>query len=256
MNRLFLLFFIFVTVKSFCLYQGNPASCELPRLGLFIPEERALSCKVGFQTNKVFSKKMFLDVTQTQGIFMVPSISSFANQGTITLNIIDRLEIFVTAGKMQISSRNALFDEASLQLEGTAGAVWSIGGRALILLWGNTALGGEASYLSSSSHLKSLTIGGESRSWTYNHQSYEEWQIQVALSQELSFFSFYAGGAYSYTELTLKLPAYKVHATYKNRHKLSMVVGASASLSRALFANIEGKWFGEKSLGGSLDVRF
>lgn len=240
--------------KASALYQGNPAACELPQQGILIPEEKAVNFKLGYQVEKVFDQAMVLKVPQyiTSG----NRISSFVNQGVVTLSIIDRLEIFSTFGTMKLSVKRAQFQGLEVEAQSKNSFVWSIGGRAMLLFWENTSLGGEASYLFSHSHLQSLWSNAMKVQIQDEPLKYTEWQIQLALSQRVSLFSFYLGGAYSYNQLSILLPWYPVYAVYKNKHKISMVLGSSLSAQKGLTFNVEAKFFGETSLGGNIDLRF
>lgn len=236
--------------KATALYQGNPASCELPQLGMFIPEERAVNFKLGYQTEKVFSKKMELVNSTSSVNTLVKNLSSWSNQGVFTLSIIDRVEFFTTLGVMDLSLKQEPWGHTK------NGLAWSLGGKALVMFWRNTSLGGEASYLASYPHLKNLALNKVNPKKKRHSLTYHEWQIQVALSHKIDPFSLYLGGAYSYTELCLQQPYKLCDITYKNKHKISMALGSSLSAKKGFTCNIEVKLFGETSLGGNIDLRF
>jgi hypothetical protein len=247
------IYFIYLG-KASALYQGNPAACELPQQGVLIPEEKAVNFKLGYQIEKVFDQAMVLQAPQYNAVGN--KISSFFNQGVITLSIIDRLEIFSTFGTMKLLVKQAQFQGLEAEAQSKNSFVWSIGGRAMLLFWENTSLGGEASYLFSHSHLQRLWSNAMKVQAHDEALKYTEWQIQLALSQKVSIVSFYLGGAYCYNRLRIELPWYSVSAEYKNKHKISMVLGSSLSARKGLTFNVEAKFFGETSLGGNVDLRF
>lgn len=246
--------FLITMSKVSALYQGNPASCEFPQLGFFIPEERALGAKLGYQAEYVFNRKMgLIDGGVPLKNRLVDRMTLLFNQAVMTLNVVDRMEAFVTLGTTQISlKRNATSNEEE-NLSSNNGFTWSIGGRALLLFWEKTSLGVTASYLSSYPQFEPLLLNRRKSISNYFKQNYQEWQIELALSQKLDPISVYIGGAYSYAQLDRE---HKTHELYKNRYNFSMALGISIFANKGFTMNLESRFFGETSFGGSLDFRF
>lgn len=255
--------FLVSLCKVNALYQGNPASCELPALGLFISEESPVSFKIGYQTEYVFDRKMELVSHPISAYQPVDRVKFFFNQGEFILNVIDRVEAFATLGIMHLSLKRKPFPSMKISAHSNNNFVWSIGGKALVIFWEKTSLGGEVSYLSSRPHLKKVTLNQKEKALDSSYLSYNEWQIQLALSQRMNCCSLYLGGAYSYAKLDFASALFRELAsgypsceTYKNIHKLSMVLGLSVSAKKGFTMNLEAKIFGETSIGGNVDVRF
>lgn len=238
-KTLVLVFFITIC-KVHGLYQGNPASCDFPTQGFVIPEESNVSAKIGYQAEYVFDRKMELINQRLDYPFLLDQATFLFNQAALTLNIVDRLEAFATLGTMRLSLKR----KEESELHSNNGFTWSFGGRALLVFWEETSLGVAASYLVSypspqQTLLKDFNL------------SYNEWQIELVISQRINPVSLYLGGAYSYAQLGITH-----HEVYKNRYKLSMITGLSVFTKKGFTMNIEAKFFGETSLGGSLDFRF
>jgi hypothetical protein len=245
LKKIFIFLFLIGFCKVHALYQENPASCEFPQLGLFIPEERALGFKMGYQTEYVFNRKM--RINRKESSFLEGKKNRLAlmfNQVELTLNCVDRVEAFMTLGAMSFSLKGRGAEE----LKSHPGLTWSIGGRAVLLFWDKLSFGAAASYLSSYPKWEQPLINKKNFK-----KQYQEWQIELTLSQRLDPASFYIGGAYAYAELG-RIPKHPV--LYQNRHALSLVLGLSLFGKRGWMINVESKSFGETSLAGSFTLRF
>lgn len=239
LKKIFYAFFVVVVCKVHGLYQGNPSSCDFPQLGFFISEESAISAKLGYQIDSVFNRKMEIMNQRLD----VKRLSSLANEAVLTLNVVDRLEIFTTLGVMKMSLKRKTLSKTNIELQSNNSFTWSIGGRALLIFWDKTSLGVAGGYLVSYPHFEHRAS---------HHSKYNEWQVELALSQKIDPVSFYLGGSYSYSQLGVT----NLDIIYKSRNNLSMVIGCSIFANKGFSTNIEAKFFGEISLGGSLDFRF
>ena len=100
---------------------GNPAEPEIIYHGLFISEEATLGIKTGYQGDVVFDRK-----------FNKSDKGMVLNQGVVTLNYIDRFELYGSGGHASFRSKNRF----------TVGG----GGKVLLSEWGNVGIGLDGKY--------------------------------------------------------------------------------------------------------------
>ncbi len=196
-------FFISALLASFPLqglYQGNPSLPEIIDEGFFLPKDLFMGIKVGYQRDQVFNRNL---KTNRTGSHHVSKVEQLYNQGVLTLNFVDRVEVYGSAGAMtiEISDRQYANDgitkqpyqvEVHSKNQFTCGA----GIRADIIDWCNTTLGANASFQYADPHTKWNSLQGATVK-TFSKIRWTEWQVGVALSYHIDIFTPYIGGNYS-----------------------------------------------------------
>ena len=133
---------------------GNPAEPQIVYRGIWASEAATFALKTGYQGDVVFDRKFDKDHSHNH---------FFSNQGIITLNYIDRLELYGGAGAIAFDSKNRF----------TA----SGGGKILLGQWGDTGMGIDGKY-----------------QWS---RPLREYQVAFGVFQNIGWFIPYVGVKYS-----------------------------------------------------------
>lgn len=205
----------------FGLYCGNPAAPELPEVGFFIPIETPVTAKLGYRLDLVHRTDERLKYQMQQGV--------------ITVNWIDRVELYASLGGMK-----AHFKEPTLWLNTQWGGTWGLGVNVLLFYTNHFLMGVDAKFQSAA-----LALKGNTGTLHYN-----EWQISPALSYESRYLTPYLGVAYH-------SPVVKVFSVEWERHKPFILFGGLGITSgKYIVVNLEGRCIGETAFSLSINGRF
>ncbi|MBS0620343.1 MAG: hypothetical protein JSS61_02665 [Verrucomicrobia bacterium] len=251
------------SIGALALYQGNPSFPLMPEQGLFIPSSSIASVKIGYVFDDVFDRKMRMVGQGNPGErSRVKDFGAMTQLGTVTLNLIQRIEAYAGLGVLNMHLSQRPFSEEKIAYRTDWQFAWEVGGRALIAYWGNLHLGISAAYLQSDPSVSSLKVDDSSYKTGRADLFFREWQVGMALSYHLNWFIPYTGLAYS--DLRLKFhhlaslssifPSH--HVTFEDRHPLSFVIGFGIAPKKFVDLNVEARFFGETALTASCDLAF
>ena len=165
------------------------------------------------------------------------------NQGIVTLNFIDRVEIYGLFGTIKMDLLQRPLPNVQLEYQTNNHFVWGVGGRAILLYWGEVVLGIDAKYLASPLKIDQIFQNSIPRSASGADFHYSEWQIGLGLAYELEFLVPYVGLTYSYVSAELnhiseddKFVFTPLKEPITNRDRMTFVVGCSLDNVSAFYA--------------------
>ncbi|HUD01965.1 MAG TPA: hypothetical protein VMR37_06530 [Rhabdochlamydiaceae bacterium] len=257
MKVYFLGIFVFFQSLASALYMGNPAEPEIIDTGFFIPQDYCIGVKIGYQGDWAFDR--FLRSYQGSS-GKIDQFEIMMNQGVITLNYLDRFELYGSVGSMRDHfwyrpKVDKIRREFETHYQWTAGA----GARLLLAQWGNTGIGLDGKVQYGKPGIQWITVNGVSHS-TGAHLSYCEWQGSVAVYHTLGFFTPYLGAKYSNVHATVDGLSKSVyphkHFKMTNRCRFGMALGCTLSQGKKVDVNLEVQLIDEQALTFGGNIRF
>ncbi|MGH2611641.1 MAG: hypothetical protein ACRDFB_01165, partial [Rhabdochlamydiaceae bacterium] len=191
----YLMFFLLTLCSSLAaLYMGNPAEPQIIDQGFWISQNASFGIKVGYQGSRVTDRKMRAN-GNTHG--RIDNMLLAFDQGVITFNYLDRVEVYGSTGSMngELSNRPHL-DNKRRQYHTHDGWTAGAGGRFLLAQWKKAIIGIDGKIQWSNPGMKWMAVDGISKN-TGGHLKYCEWQTSFAISYTADWLTPYLGVKYS-----------------------------------------------------------
>ncbi len=261
LHRLFFFLFTFSS-EAFALYNGNPSFPMMPEQSLFFSREEWFGVKAGYQCDRVYDRRLrVVHRHSADQRKRVQQYDSLSNQGVLTFNFNDRVELFGSAGVMSFDLTQRVFEEIKVTYDSETHLAWGIGGRAILAYWGDLQIGLNAAYLQSNPPLSSVKMNGTS---SKNHATgkFREWQVGAGVSYWFHWFIPYLGVDFSDFRMKIKpLNSLKYlfrsnRAVLKEVYPLGIFFGFGLSPDKVLNINFEARLINENAASGSLDFKF
>lgn len=243
---------------------GNTSAPELIQEGFFISCDSWINFRVGYEGDFVADGRM---KQYEQGHGRVDTYQQDTNSGTVTLNILDRLDVYGVFGSSRTQADWRFQDDVAgtvtrIDMETKYNFLWGAGARAILYEWCNTSLGLGGRYSSANYRPVWLTADGVVQSVSGTHCSWREWQINLDVSYKIDLFTPYIGIKYSNARTKLKDFSIPISSdltgsnSFKNRVPVGLYVGCSLSTGQYFMLNIEGRLIDEEAVTVSGDFRF
>lgn len=253
------LFIIWMGIPSsiWALFCSNPSEPNLIDDGFFIPQDFCLDVKVGYQKDIVYDRILKLNHGRSKHI---SQFDAHWDQGVITLNVEDQWEIYGLIGSMRACwQQRSTNNDQLLEYQSHHNLAWGIGSRLIFFKWDLATFGLNATYQCAYPHTFWNTLSGSNVSGKAR-MSYQEWQVNAAVSYEIDFFIPYICIKYSGVSASLNqnkgFTLEKKHLKLKNRRQIGMGIGATFSPGKYADLTIESQLFDEEALTLSANVRF
>lgn len=177
----------------------SPAAAAAHTDGVFFCDDCSCwSLRAGFRGDYVFNRHLSGANGQT-----IDTFSMFANEGVLTLNLWDRLDIYglVGAASQDVATKvGAAFVQANFETK----TIWGVGARATILEgnWGccgTSYLGADINYegISTANATTVLVNGSPSFAGTGTSSRYREWQVSVQVGHRIAMLTPYIAAKWS-----------------------------------------------------------
>ncbi len=241
---------------------GNPASPQLIQDGFFIPCDSWFSLRMGYEGDFVGDERL----KQTSGgSGRVDNYTQNTNSGTLTFNIVDRLDIYGVFGSSRMEADWRFSSGGSIsraQLQSKYRFLWGVGARGILYEWGCAILGIGGRYSGSQPKPSWMTINGTPISVSGGQVHWSEWQIDLDLAYKIELFTPYVG--IKYANVATKLKGFSSSIANNGTGSLHMcsrtpvgvVVGCSLSTGKYFMFNVEGRLIDEEAITVSGDIRF
>lgn len=253
------IFLLFLSPKLFALYMGNPSAPEIVHEGFFFSAENWLAIKAGYQRDWVFDRNMRA-VSKVSG--RMDGFDFIADQGVLTFNLIDRIELYGSAGAARFHATHRPRSHTLHEYETHDQFTWGVGLRGTFASWKGASFGIDGAYQRAHPTMKWMTVNGtpvNPRPGT--KLSYSEWQVGLGASYQIDLFIPYIGVKYSNATARFKhLPSgflkTGTHFKTKNRRKFGMVIGTTLSNGNRFGATVEARLIDEQSITLAAEVKF
>ncbi|MCB1115602.1 MAG: hypothetical protein KDK71_03940 [Chlamydiia bacterium] len=253
------LFFLFLTPQLFALYMGNPSAPEIVEEGFFFSKENWFAVKAGYQRDWVFDRNMRA-VSKVSG--RMDGFDFIADQGVLTFNLLNRIEVFGSAGAARFHATHRPTAQMRQEYETNDQFIWGIGGRGTFLTWKNASFGIEGGYTKAHPTMKWMTRNGTPIDPRPGSKlTYHEWQVGLGVSYQIEVFTPYIGAKYSnaggrFKHLPVGTLASGRHFKTKSRRKFGMAIGTTLSSGNRFAATVEARLIDEQSMTLAAEVKF
>lgn len=234
---------------------------ELPEDGYLIPKESWADLKIGYQGDVVFSRSMIVH-GETEASHQTSSFTSYMNSGTLTIGLVNRVELYGVLGSYKLKVSQKLEGENRVHFSSDRHIAGVVGARALVAAWGDTHLGVDAKGFISYPEIDSIELNGSSISTGSAKCSDRQWQLGASVSHQVSIFVPYIGVTYSHVRLKLyelsSLTSFfpDEELRLSNKYSFGFVFGFALTADTAFACNLEARIIEEVGATLSADFRF
>jgi len=243
---------------------GNTSAPQIIQEGFFISCDNWFNFRAGYEGDFVADGRM---KQYQQGAGRVDTYEQWTNSGTVTANLLDRIDVYGVFGSSRAQADWRFGDISAatvtrIEMETKYSFLWGVGARAILYEWCNTSFGLGGRYSSSNYEPVWLTADGFIQPVSGSHFHWREWQINMDASYRIDLFSPYIGIKYSNARTELKNFSVPISAnlvgsnSFKNRIPVGLYVGCTLSTGQYFMLNIEGRVIDEEAVTISGDFRF
>lgn len=257
---------VLATVSLSAMYQSNPQTPEMIDEGFVLPGDYYIGLKAGYQFDQVFNRRM--GVTNISG--QVDDAKIFANRGVLTLNFMDRVEVWGSGGAAIFHFSNEINHPSGMSgpaqkidYKTQNSWIWGVGGRAAFVSWGDATLGASAGYQSAHPKVHWNTVDGTPFSHSTRFR-YSEWQVGLGVSYKVGIFIPYIGGTFSRAKAALQHiplgttfdspPGQQVKM--ENQQHYGITIGCDVSTGKIFDLGIEFRMITENAITVKGDLKF
>lgn len=255
--------FLVLSIQVFAAPVGNPSTPRILEEGFFIPKKSWANLRAGYEGDFIFDGQMKQD---EEGSGSVDKYTQTTNSGSVTLNLLERLDLYGVFGSSMVCAHWRFSDMAdrvrNANMETTHDFLWAVGGRAILFTWGNWDLGMGGRYSALHNHVYWLTIDGVNVSVSGSRCRWRQWQANLGVSYHIDLFTPYIGVDYlnvktvldGLTSSVADLGAREDH--FKNRIPAGIYLGCTLSTGKYFMLNVEARVIDEEAVSLSGDFRF
>lgn len=242
---------------------GNTAAPQLIEEGFFIPCDCWFDVRAGYEGDFVADARL---KQRREGSGRVDSYEQSTNSGTVTVNVLDRLDMYGVFGSSRTCAEWRFLDSLgnvhNTQMETFHNFLWGVGARAILFEWGNCDLGLGGRYSSVNNKPIWLTVDGVNVPVSGGHCRWREWQVNLDVSYHIDILTPYIGIKYSNArtrigEFTTTIATNGSGSDhFENRVPVGLYVGCGFSTGKYFMLNVEGRLVDEEAVTISGDLRF
>lgn len=242
---------------------GNTGAPDIIQMGLFIPCTSWIDVRGGYEGDFVADGRM----EQFNDSFgRVDCYEQDTNSGTVTLNFLNRLDVFGVFGSSKTKTNWRFENEDGaihrLNLHTDWNFLWAAGARAILYQWGDTFLGIGGRYSFSNYDPTQLTSDGAQIPVAGTFFHWREWQVSFDLSYKIKYFIPYIGFKYLHARSYLGNFSVPIAANgsgnnaFENREPVGLFLGCGLSNGHYGMINVEWRLIDEEAVTVSADLRF
>lgn len=242
---------------------GNTAAPQMLQDGFFIPSECWIDLRAGYEGDFVADARM---KQRKEGHGRVDDDSQSTNSATVTINLLDRLDMYGVFGSSRTSAQWRFLDASgavhNAEMETFHNFLWGVGARAILFEWCHCDLGLGGRYSSVNNKPLWLTIDGTNAPVSGTHCRWSEWQVNIDISYHIEILTPYIGVKYSSARTHLGTFTTAIASNgsgnnhFKNRDSVGLFVGCGFSTGKYFMLNVEGRLIDEEAVTISGDLRF
>jgi hypothetical protein len=242
---------------------GNTAAPQMLEEGFFIPSDCWVDVRAGYEGDFVADARL---KQRKEGKGRVDDYSQSTNSGTVTINLLDRLDLYGVLGSSRTSAQWRFLDSLgavhNTEMETFHNFFWGVGARAVLFEWGNCDLGLGGRYSSVDSQPSWLTVDGINAPVAGTHCRWREWQVNLDVSYHIDILTPYIGVKYSnaHTRIGDFTTTIATNGSgsnqFENRVPVGLYLGCGFSTGKYFMLNVEGRLVDEEAVTISGDLRF
>lgn len=242
---------------------GNPSFPQLLQEGYWIPLNSCINLRLGYEGDFISDALMKQTI---EGKGHIDRYRQDTNSGVATINVFDRIDLYgvLGAARMYADWRFEDSDEMvnRIELETCYHFLWAVGGRVIIIKWGETIFGLGGRYNATDTSPTWVSFNGNPIPTDHTHLDWTEWQIDFDVSHQIDLFVPYIGVKYSSAraetgEFLIDIAQNGSQSLHmKNRTPVGLVIGCTLTTDKYFMLNVEGRLIDEMAATISGDFRF
>ncbi|MES2273003.1 MAG: hypothetical protein V4487_02290 [Chlamydiota bacterium] len=258
-----LLLALVVAVKIGAAPVGNTAAPKLIEEGIWTCPNSWIDLRVGYEGDFVTNGRME-QFEESHG--PVDSYTQNTNSGTVTINLIDRIDFYGVFGSSKTWGDWRFIDELDsvhrIKMKTDSHFLLGLGGRGILFEWGRACLGFGGRYSSVDYKLASLSSDGVKALASEACYRWKHWQVNLDISYTIDLLTPYLGGKYSYARGEVGPVSIPISANgsgtnhFKLRSPFGFYLGCSVSARKYFMLNLEARLVDEEAITVSGDFRF
>jgi len=241
---------------------GNPSFPELLKDGYFISNSCHAGLRAGYEGDFVNDARM---KQEKEGRGRVDNYKQDTNSAVTTVNLFERLDLYGVFGSSRVCCDWRFSTDAEInrvELETSYHFRWAVGGRGILLKWGNAVCALGARYNAVSLKPTWATINGISVPTSGTSLDWKQWQFDFDISYQIEIFVPYAGVKYS--RAATKIGCFFVDISrsgsgtihMRNRTPVGLVIGCTLTTGKYFMLNMEGRLIDERAATIVGDFKF
>jgi hypothetical protein len=253
------------TFSSACVFGapvGCPAAPGLIKEGFFISPNAPVNVRAGYEGDFVADARL---QQSGPGQGRVDNFNQQTNAGTITLNGVNRVDLFGLCGSSRACTDwRFTVDDVTHRAEVVTlyNFLWGAGTRAIVYKTCAASLGVGGRYEECQYDNLWLTIDGTEHSGANTFLHWRVWQVDFDFGYQIDIFTPYIGIKYS--NIRVKIGDFDEPVSndgsgsdqFKNRTPVGVFIGCSLSSGKYFMLNVEGRLIDEEGVTISGDFKF
>lgn len=241
---------------------GNPSSPDIIEEGFVISPAAGASIRVGYEGNFVSDERLR---QYREGKGRVDTFQQDVNSGTLTLNILNRIDFYGVLGASRIQADWRFENnnvETRIETETNYRLAWAAGTNILLLTWGNTSLGAGGRYSFTKPSISWLTSNGAPVSNVNTDIKFKEWQGDLGFSHKIDIFMPYIGVKYTNAKAKIIDAQTPISNSgdssnyMKRKYHVGVYLGCTISNAKLFMLNLEARLIDEEAVTIAGDIRF
>ena len=258
----FLLFFTFFAYFLEAVPCKNTAFPKIIEEGFIFSSANSFSLRVGYEGNFVYDKRLRIKNASHN----IDNFKFYVNSGELTLNLLNRLDVFATYGIGKMDMRWIIEEMKNvyykLELESDSSRSWSVGTKIIFLEWGNTCLSLGGRYFFFDPKILWITKASDSYDISNKKLKFKEWQIDLGISYNIDIFTPYVCVKYANAKSSLFIEDIYInsnlenHLKMKNENNFGLSLGITLSCKKYFMLNLETRLIDEEAFTIQGEVKF
>ncbi|MBI5272560.1 MAG: hypothetical protein HY861_01080 [Chlamydiia bacterium] len=252
---------LYIPCALFAMLIGNPGDPALMTHGVFSSPSALCSVRTAFLKDYVYRQK-YREEFQLQGVRTASTYAKLSTQaGLVTLNFIDRVDVYGLAGSSCLNLNREIFSEMQLS--------WGVGGKLVIWRTQDFFLGTDIKYFQTTQEPLFFISNGLAFNRVNDFAfEYNETQVSVGMCYRASLIAPYLYATYLISKIEpnpmtalVRWPLSDIlvdavcHSVVAKR-RWGMAVGATVISSAKAALTVESRLFNQNAIDINLDIRF
>lgn len=251
-----------IAITLFSAPVGNPDAPKIIQQGLLGHSDSWIDVRLGYEGDFV-SNGLLHQFIESSG--RVDTYEAWTNSGVLTLNVLDRIDMYAVLGASRIKAAWRFENEniiSRIEVKTEYDFLWALGGRTIFYEWNRASLGLGGRYTASSYHPMHTTSSGVVVDAQASHFHWDEWQVNLDLAYHVSLFTPYIGAKYSHARAELRDFPVPISSSgtgnnsFENETPVGVYLGCALSSGRYFMFNIEARLVDEEAVSVTGDFRF
>lgn len=255
MMRFLTVFFFLAVNPLFAMLVGNPAAPTLQTCSILNAKPSWYSFRIGYLDDWIYHQE-HLDIERT-----VTKIDLSTYAGLLTLNFIDRFDIYGLVGSSRMQIEEEIYTKRALG--------WGVGGKWILFKWPHFSIGVDVKYFETNQKPRFFIVENLPFNIISNFRlQYQEMQAAFGMCYHVPFFAPYVNLTYIQTRIEPKPPIVLVrfpdeHAiadisikSLDNQDHWGIALGLSLIDQARMTLSFEWRTINQNAIDWNFEIRF